>query len=59
MIGWSAQRSNYFTLCTICNVQYIQYIYQAAKKLKTMCYFYVAEKWVMVFTHAWCPNCKS
>jgi hypothetical protein len=24
-----------------------------------MCYFYVAEKWVMVFTHAWCPNCKS
>jgi hypothetical protein len=23
---------------------------------KTMCYFHVAEKWV-VFTHAWCPNC--
>jgi hypothetical protein len=31
IFGWSAQRSNYFTLCTICNVQYI---YQSGKKWK-------------------------
>jgi hypothetical protein len=24
-----------------------------------MCYFHIAEKLVMVFTHAWCPNYKS
>jgi hypothetical protein len=29
IIGWSAQRSNHFTLMTFCNVQYI---YRAGKK---------------------------
>jgi hypothetical protein len=24
-----------------------------------VCYFHIAEKWVLVFTHAWCPNSKS
>jgi hypothetical protein len=23
-----------------------------------LCYFHIAEKCVMVFTHAWCPNCN-
>jgi hypothetical protein len=32
IIGWSAQRSNHFTLGTFCNIQYIQYIYRSGKK---------------------------